>query len=285
MSDQLYPIDFPAIDTLVNIPAPSTVFGVSLYCLSRNGYLYASLKVSSGEVRPLQPSFAELSIGLWRTAPNSTTVQALNFPVGTATGTATARTIATTSLLASLSKIGYVSAATAAALAGWRSGVNQFWLSTNQVRGGFYVKIQFAVTVVSTDSRWFAGLSASTAAPTNVEPNTINNIIGVGKVAGLANLQLITKGTGAATTVDLGANFPAATANTLYEIAVKNDQKNAAVDISITRKDVAFTQFFSFYTSTIPAIDIPMGIQVWICNNATAAANSLDLASIYTETI
>ena len=57
----------------------------------------------------------------------------------------------------------------------------------------------------------FVGLDALTAAPTNIDPSTKVNCIGVAQIATSNNLNIVYGNATAKTPIDLGANFPANT--------------------------------------------------------------------------
>lgn len=85
-------------------------------------------------------------------------------------------------------------------------------------RGGFFMCAAWGpATGPSTTSgtlRAFCGLSSVVSAPTDVNPSTLTNIIGMGADAGDTNWQLLyNDGSGTASKIDLGASFPKSTAD------------------------------------------------------------------------
>lgn len=91
--------------------------------------------------------------------------------------------------------------------------------------GGFHFIQRWgpATGVSNTSMRAFAGLQASVAAPTDVQPSSLLNMIGMGWDAADAQVQMMTNdGTGTATKVALGASFPVPTVDrtSVYEIAL-----------------------------------------------------------------
>lgn len=128
------------------------------------------------------------------------------------------------------------------------------------------------------DSRFFMGLSSmyTLSAPTNVEPNTMINSIGVCKLSSSNNLHIITNdATGVASTIDLGASYPA---NNLldytYGVRILKIAASGSIVITVTRYDVsnntisANSTIITDYTtgSIVPA--------AWITNNASAVVAS-----------
>ena len=79
------------------------------------------------------------------------------------------------------------------------------------------------------------------AAPTNVEPDTLINTIGVCKLSTSDNLHIFyNDATGLATTVDLGADYPAnnVTAYT-YDLEIYKDNESSNITIEVTRIDAS----------------------------------------------
>lgn len=139
--------------------------------------------------------------------------------------------------------------------------------------------MRFQPNIVSTDARYFVGISNlyQVSAPTNVEPNTLTQSIGVAKLSTSANLFIIhNDGTGVATSVDLGINYPAASNLYYYDIKITSNSAGAYINVSVRRTTISTNAYITYNynvpgdyptTSTNPAL--------WITNNATLTANSL----------
>ena len=89
--------------------------------------------------------------------------------------------------------------------------------------GGFYFRSVWgpATGVATTTLRAYWGVRGSTTAPTDVEPSTLVNIVGMGWDAADTNIQIMhNDATGTATKIDLGASFPVPTVDrtSLYQI-------------------------------------------------------------------
>lgn len=247
------------------------------------GFVRPYLKQSDGQGYTVQPNVTEKSIYIW-TSTNTATPIAIGINIGTNTGTPTARAITPGgAYLAVRKRFGIVSAATAASLAGNRQTTGTFYASNVADQGGFLSIVRFGISASSADARMFVGCVANTAAPTNVEPNTINNSIGVGKIAGSANLQLIVRNAAAATTTDLGVNFPANTANATYELGIYVPPNSVSYSLYLRRLDVLQYVEFLGMTVNVPVVNTLLNWNHWICNNATAAVVSLDILSQYAE--
>lgn len=228
---------------------------------------------------------------LWVPPGNATTVPGVfGMAALTGSGTTTARNVATTSLFKRMNRVGYVSAASAASFAGARVAVAQFTLgvSGSPNLGGFRLAIRFGCSDAATVSgaRQFVGMSSGVGAPTNVEPNTLTNSIGVGNGASDTNLKLFYGGSAAQTPIDLGANFPANTLSVdMYELELScSPGVNNAVDYKVTRLNtghVATGTLTGTAGTALPAnTTLLTPVQAWRCNNATLLAVGLDIAAI-----
>ena len=178
----------------------------------------------SGMTSTLQPFLARNKIGYWCPPGNAATVPGvLGFTAYSATGTATAANVATTNLFTRMRRLSYVSSATAGQLAGTRVSTAQVTLGDSNGNGGFYKIIRFGVSDPATvaGARQFCGVSSTTGAGSNVEPNTLLNCIGIGNGASDTDLHLFYGGSIAQTPIDLGLSFPPNTLSTdVYELAL-----------------------------------------------------------------
>lgn len=256
------------------------------------GRIMLAQKGPSGLDVTLQPSFARNKIAMLITPPNATPATAENLGVLTATGTSTARAVATTNIVTRRPRIGYVSTTTAGTGAGIHFTQAQFTLGTG-TDGGFHFVCRFAATdaAMQTVARMFAGLSSNVAAPTNVEPSTLTNSIGIGKGAADTNLRLFYGGSAAQASIDLGANFPANTANVLYELQLFASPDNAAGNTvgyrveNLNTGNVASGTLTAATAGTqLPLNTTLLAPRAWRFNNTAAAAVAIDIATLYVET-
>lgn len=231
----------------------------------------------------IQPSFGGSKIGLFTANGNSTTVSAIGMGA-VATGTATARTVATTNVATQSRRVGYVSAATAGASAGVRNNALQFTVGGALNRGGFIYKARFFVGTANATNRWFVGMLGSAAVIGNVNPGTLTNCIGFGCNAGDANVNLIQNDTtvGALLT-DAGVNFPAQTINIPYEVTIISTPVTGKISTRLLRLDNGAVYDDQISTRR-PADTQLLSPQIWINNGTTAAATSIDIISQYIET-
>jgi hypothetical protein len=130
----------------------------------------------------------------------------------TGTGTGTAYTPTPTSLITQQARIEWlVTTAATTAIAAFRTSSAPVWRGNGAGLGGFHLVLRVgnATGGATATTRGFFGVAAGTGAPTDVEPSTLLNMLGVGWDAADTNVQLMTNdGAGAAVKVDLGTSFP-----------------------------------------------------------------------------
>ena len=279
-----------SIDTELDIPviatptAPPDGF-ISVYAKKLGGRTMLVQQGPSGLDTTLQPNLGGNKIGIWSPPGNAGTVPVV-FGIGTLTtvGTVTTRTAAVTNFATRLLRLGYVSAATAGALTSLRETLTKYTTGAGTGLGGFFYRLRFVPSNAATvaGERFFAGLSANTAAASNVEPNTLINSIGVCQLSTSANLNVYSGGASPGTAVDLGSNFPANTLSAdAYEFSMFA-ASDGSVKWQVDRLGTAFTANGTF--ASAPTSSTFIGHQIWKTNNATALAVGVDIVSIYIET-
>lgn len=246
----------------------------------------------------LQPSFWRQKIALWTPPGNSTTVPGvLGFNAPTALGTPTARNVAATNLFTRTRRLGYVSAATAAGFAGHYSTVAQFTTGDGSGLGGFFYSCRFGFSdnAAVSGARAFVGLSSIVAAPTNVEPTTLTNTVGVAQLSTDATqLYLVFAGSATNTAIALGTNFPpmiaAGVANGVaYDLTLfAPPSSNGVIHYRLERIGTAFVAEGTFNMTTpgtqLPANTTLLAHRAWRCNNAQALSVGIDVLNVYIET-
>ncbi len=288
----------PEITTLLldgqsnDASAPSSG-NLTVYTKAIAGRMMLKQVGPSGLATALQPFLARNKVGYWDPPGNATTVPGVfGYTAPTVQGTATARTIATTNLFNRMRRLGYVSSATAGNLAGQYLGVAQVTVGDGSGNGGFYKVCRFGCSDAATvaGARQFVGVSSATSAPTNVEPSTLTNSIGIGHGASDTTMKMYYGGTTAQTPIDLGSNFPANTLSTdVYELALfAPPNSNNTVYYEVTRlntSNVATGTLTGTAGTALPSSTTLLAYQrAWRCNNATAKAVGLDIMSDYIET-
>ena len=138
-------------------------------------------------------------------------------------------------------------------------------------------KIKFETNVAG--QRFFCGFAKGYmfSAPTNVDPTSLVDVVGVCQLASSTNMHVIhNDASGTATTIDLGVNYPCTDPQYNYFITVEQNATNYVV--SVERVTVATGASIS--TSNTLAANIPnyttgnIQLLTWMSNNATAAIAS-----------
>lgn len=282
------------LDLTVTDPAAPAADTIRLFRRKLANRNMLAMVGPSGLETGLQPLLARNKVGFWCPPGNANTVPGvLGFTAYTAVGTATARNVATTTMFTRMRRLGYVSAATAAAFAAARVAQAQITLGTTisgMGVGGFFKVIRFGCSDAATvaGARQFVGVGSS-AAPANVEPSTLTNSIGVGNGAADTNLKLFSGGSVAQAPIDLGVNFPANTLSAdVYELALFCPPASTQVGWQVTRLNTGHTAS-GILTGTpgtqLPSVTTLLSYsQNWRTNNATLLAVALDIFSDYIET-
>ncbi len=285
------------LKAITSEPAAAAAGTLRLYSKSIAGRLMPKWIGPSGLDMPIQSLVAVNKIAWWNPPGNSTTAPGINgmaaFTVVSNGGTTlVAKNVATTNLFTRMKRAGVVSTATAGTLGSVRVAAAQFTLGDGAGLGGFTYIVRFGTSDAATvaGARQFVGMRNSTAAPTNVEPSTLTNTIGVGHGAADTNLKIYYGGSAAQTPIDLGSNFPANTLSTdMYELILfASPATTTAVGYRVTRLNTGHVAEGTLSAATagtqLPSPTTLLAPQAWRTNNATALAVGLDIASMYIET-
>lgn len=199
----------------------------------------------------------------------------------------TARGITSTNLFTGTRRAAIVSAAGAGSVASSRHGAALLWRGNAAGAGGFHFICRFGISdaVIVATANMFVGVQANTAAPTDVDPASLANLLGVGCTSGDTVLQLYAADATPRARTSLGANFPVNTINTdLYELALFCPPNGSDVRYQVTRLNTG-----DVATGTISAAaNLPLGAttltyNVYRSNGGTAAAVGLDIGTMYLE--
>lgn len=252
----------------------------------------------SGLDTALQPMLGRNKVARYNPIGNSTTTPILDgVSFTTYTGTATARNVATTNALTRMKRIGIVSSGTAGSLSHTRmgsgtTGVAQFTTgdAATYALGGFFYIARFGISDAATVSgaRMFVGIQSSTAAPTNVEPSTLVNCVGMAQLSTDATqLYLVYGGSAAQTAIALGStNFPISS-STPYELALFSPASvSGTIYYQVTNlaNGSTLNGTLSGGTTVVPASTTLLCPHFWRTNNGTGSAVGIDICSLYLET-
>lgn len=272
-------------------PSSPSLGYTHVYTKNVGGRSFLKWKGPSGLDVCVQPLLGQNKISFWSPPGNSTTVPAVfGFNAFTAVGTVTARNVATTNLFTRTKRLGYVSAATSGSICGIYDTTAQYTVSDGSGLGGFYYICRFGASdaVSQSTAKVFVGLTNSVAAPTNVEPSTLTNALGVGANSTDTNLQMYYGGSAAQTRIDLGVNFPKSSASAdLYELTMfspPNDNNDVFYRVvNMTTNATAEGTLTGVAGTAIPSSTTLLSPRCWRITGA-AAAVGIDIVSLYIET-
>jgi hypothetical protein len=237
----------------------------------------------------LQPYIARNRVGMWNPVPGgAATPVAFGLLSPSFVGTATTRNPATTNLTTSLRRLGIVSAAGAASVAAARAATSFLWRGNGANLGGFTVVYRFNISDASLvgTANMFVGIAASAAAPTDVAPSTLANIIGIGCDNGDTVMQVYAAGAAAQARASLGANFPVNTTNAdVYELALFAPPNGSDIKYQVTRLNTGDVASGTISAgAALPSNTTLLTLQMWRSNGGTAAAVAIDMVQVYVET-
>jgi hypothetical protein len=141
----------------------------------------------------------------------------------------------------------------------------------------FTQKIRFQTNI--SGQRFFHGLTKGNqfSAPTNVEPSTLTDIVGICQLSSSTNMHVIhNDASGTATTIDLGSDYPCNTNTYNYFITIQQtttsyivtvERVTVATGASISETRTLTTNIMNYATGVIQ-------VCTWITNNATASIAS-----------
>ena len=277
--------------TLPTITSPATPGANTISLVGRDvgGRTMPGFIGPSGIPTALQPHLGRNRMSFVLPTGVTTGVSSVGFQTPVATGTVTARAITTTNLYTRLRRVGYVSAGPAGSLSGVRSSAATVTTGAGSGVGGFHLILRFGFALLPVSSRAFAGMRNVTTAPTNVNPSTLTQTIGVAKIDGSNNLHIVYGGSAAQTPIDLGVNFPANTTLTdVYELTLFSPANNTGeVRYEVRRLNTGDTASgtLSGGATVLPsAATLLSAYRLWVSNNTTATAAAIDLFSVYLET-
>jgi hypothetical protein len=269
-------------------PAAPSAGNLKTFAKTVAGYTAPAFLNATNAAVQLQPAFANKHIGM--VIPiNSTSPSVIG--INAFTGTTTIQATSATSMFTRANRFITSSTATAGTLANYYQNIASYTLgsATTPAYGGFYFVQRFGIADTVASPRSFFGLSSATGAPTNVEPSTLTNSIGVGQGAANTNLFVYYGGSAAQTPIDLGASFPTGTSNTdLYELTLFAPPTSANTVyyqvVRLNTGDKASGTLTGTAGTVLPSNTTYLAIRNWRTNNATASAVTIAIAGIYIET-
>lgn len=272
---------------VVAAPDAPAAGGLKLFGRSIAGRILPAFIGPSGLDSSLQPYLARNKVAYAQPNGNSTTVGLLGLALS-ATGTATGANVATTNLHTAMRGIEYlVTTAATTAVAGFRSTAAQFFRGSG-ITGGFTFICRFgpATGVSTSTNRCFVGFTSATGAPTDVQPSSLTNMVGLGWDAADSNLQIMhNDGSGTATKIDLGGSFPVPTADRteVYELALFCPPGGSDIYYEVTDL-VNGTVATGTISSDMPSSTTLLAPRGWMSVGGTSSVIGIALKSLYIET-
>lgn len=276
------------LDLADDTPGVPAADRVRLFRRTVSGRAMPAFVGPAGLDTALQPFLARNKIAWFQPVGNGTANSNIGIPAASQ-GIATARNVGAGSYFSRIRRIGYRTSTTAGTLAGLRATAAQYATGDGAGLGGFHLVIRFGLAEVVSDMRAFVGVDNETAVPTNTDPAALGNFVGMARIDGSANWHIVHGGSVAQTPIDLGANFPADTANAdFYELALFAPSTVAeTVHWMVTRLNTGHVASGTLTgdTTVLPGSTTLLAVpRIWITNNTTAAGCAIDIASVYIET-
>lgn len=279
-------------EVIAGASAPSTPAAgrISHFLKNVGGRLMPAFKGPTGLDSTLQPHTGLNRVAKWQAAGNSTTITADGAAALTAIGTATAANVATTNIHTLMRRLEYlVTTAATTAIAGYRY-TGALWSRGGLAGyGGFHYVCQWgpATGVTTATNRGFNGLRNLTAAPTDVEPSSLVNLIGMGWDAADTNIQMMhNDASGTATKIDLGASFPVPSADRTkaYELVLfASPADTSQVQYRVTDLGTLAVASGSI-TTDLPTTTTFLAPQGWMSVGGTSSVIGIALGQLYIET-
>jgi hypothetical protein len=253
---------------------------------------FPAYKDENGFESNLQVCLAKNKVRIYNATNAATVAGVFGFPAFTAVGTLTARNFATTSLLNTVTRHAYVSAASAAhSWAQLRSPNSGLfcWRGSSAGLGGFYVLFRFAISdaTLNTGGEVFVGLSNAATAMSNTTQfsvETMLDTVGLYAIDGETTYRIGSNdNSGNATRTDLGASFPVNITD-FYELILFAKPNDTNIHYEVTNISTGANTSGTL-SSDLPRNTVGLGVQIIRGNNAsTSSAPAFDISQIYAET-
>lgn len=253
-----------------------------LYARQRHGRAYLDMKGPNGRDFPFQPFFGTNMVTMWM-PETSTTIRTIGIPV-TNVGTVSHPALASTNLSTSFRRWRLTSATTANSASENRSAQTMVWRGNAAGLGGFTLIMRICLSTLPANHRAFFGLlSATGATSTSQVPSALTNCLGFAYDSGETTFRFQhNDGSGTATRIDLGANFPSNLTTAVYTMFIYSSLNGTNIGYRIVREDTGAIVDSSVSTD-LPSTTTFLTPHLYMNNGGTAAACSFDCGGIYLE--
>lgn len=274
-------ITYDAVPTDPSTPAAGHM---QSYAFSSAGRLLPKIKGPSGLDTFMQTAL--FGNGIHFILPGSgTALTALGGPSMASVGTISHPVLTTSNLVTQTCRFVCTSAATANSVADLRTSLHRIWRGNSSGLGGFYHRTRFSVETAVTNQRLYVGLLNTTAAlSTTQAPSALTNAIGMGYDSGDPNMYIIhNDGTGTATKIDLGSNFPTNDNSVMFDFNLFCPPNETFVNYSVKNLKTGHVVEGTI-TTDLPAESTFLCWRGYMNNGGTAAAVVLGISRMYIET-
>lgn len=277
-------IDFDGVDLPHTgaEPAPPPDDHVKLFA-QKLGRMMVAIMGPTGVDTTLQPHLGRNGWYMWIPLQGAATITAYGIGALTATGTATAATYAVTNVFTRSRRVDFIAgAAGTTAIAGFRFATLLF-----RLQDGFHMVARVGgfqgVTIAS--HRFFCGMATQTTAPTDVQPSTQVNMIGVGYDSADVNIQVMhNDATGTAVKIDTGIVVPTANATDIIAVNIFSGPAGASIGVTVMNETTGARFDASISSADIPALTLGLAPRAFLSAGGTSTTPGLSLFSLYMET-
>lgn len=239
----------------------------------------------------LQPHMGKQRVYKWISNNGSPTHSVLGSTVLTLTGTATAYNASTTSRATRFCRTeALVTTPATTNVAGFRytTHFGRIGDPSESDMGGFRFYGQWctATGMANVAHRAFFGIGNSISAPTDVNPSTITNIVGMGWDSADANVQIMHRGAGAITKIDLGASFlkPSVDRDNVYRLDLSSPPGTTqSVSYRVTNL-VNMTVASGTITTNLPSASSGVTVQAWASVGGVSDVIGFGFSQVQIET-
>lgn len=279
-------IRLPAIST----PTAPASGGVKLFGTSLAGRVMPTALGPGSKPYVLQPHSGYARVAAWQPTGNSTSIVAVGASPLTATGAVTTANVATTSAFVLQRRVEFLQTVAATTnVAGFRAPSLQWSVGStvDEHLGGFHMVCRWGVSTGATISthRAFVGMCGDTGAPTDVQPSTVQNIVGMGWDSTDTNIQIMHRNDGTVTKIDLGASFPKPSVGrtSCYELSLYSPPGSTqSVTYRVTNLVTGATATGTI-TTNLPLDSNLLAPRGWISVGGTNSVIGLALMNLYVE--
>ena len=255
------------LTTVATIPSIATPNSLKIFGQKIAGKNHLSKQGPAGDVEAIQASLWQNNICLWTPSNNVGTWFGIN---GANVGASAVQVQPTmTNIYTGMRRSTFATAAAANSQAGLRSDAG-FFRSTSPGSGGFFYVCRFGFSTITTTTRAFIGMAASTVILT-AEPSTVFNICGFGfDSTDNAWYFIHNDAAGVATKDVIPGQGTLATPNSAYDAYIWNPPNSNNVYYRLDRIDTGVTVVEGMTNTDLPVVNTMLMAAAHVGNGPTA---------------